>query len=273
MRTYMRTCRGRLARESRGHLPSPNGPEPACGLRGQDARDTGKPVFIHVLRHSPRAAGAFTLLEMLVATAMVATLAGSLYASLHIAFKARSSALSATEAVRRNALAMEIIRADLQSAMVPGGVLATEFLGQSASAIAGGLGDSLVFYSTASDGPAGPGAGDISQIEYACQTGSASGPMELVRRVTTNLLAPTTPQPRAETLVRNVRSFRLRYYDGQAWQEAWDSAAQNDALPRAVEVTIEVEDAAERSAGPVSRVVLLPCGQGAADATASGEQP
>ena len=49
---------------------------------------------------------AFTLLEMLVATAMVAVLAGSLYASLSIAFKARRSALAVVEPVRKVEIAL-----------------------------------------------------------------------------------------------------------------------------------------------------------------------
>ena len=47
-----------------------------------------------------RHARAFTLLELLVATAMTAILAGSLYATLHVAFKARRSAMEVVEPAR-----------------------------------------------------------------------------------------------------------------------------------------------------------------------------
>ncbi|MEZ6317872.1 MAG: prepilin-type N-terminal cleavage/methylation domain-containing protein [Phycisphaerales bacterium] len=40
-----------------------------------------------------------------------------------------------------------------------------------------------------------------------------------------------------ETLTERVAAVRIRYSDGSAWQESFDSAA-SDALPRAIEVSI-----------------------------------
>ena len=222
-------------------------------------------------------AGGFTLLEMLAATAMVAMLAGSLYASLHIAFKARNTATAAMEAVRKSSLSMEIIRADLQSAMVPHGTLASEFTGSPSATVPGAQGDSLVFCSSASDIQSGPGVGDVKKIEYFCELSPGTGRLELIRRVTTNLLAPETAAPRQEILARDVRAFTLRYFDGQTWEDAWDSVAKDNVLPKAVEVTIELSgNGGPGSAGPsVSRVVLIPCGQdsSATASTSSGGTP
>lgn len=214
----------------------------------------------------------FTLLEMLAATAMVAMLAGSLYASLHIAFQARHSALAAVETVRRSSLSMELIQADLESAMVPSGILAGEFVGRSAQN-AGAAGDELSFYAAAMDIEPGPGVGDVKKVEYCCEPSWDSGEMVLIRRLTTNLLAPTTPEPKQETICRRLRTFTLKYFDGSTWQDNWDSAAQNNQLPQAVEVTLEWAGASGDADQKISRVMPIPCGQGAEAASSTGAAP
>lgn len=208
----------------------------------------------------------FTLLEMLAATAIMAVLAGSLYASLYIAFKARRSALSSVETVRTAAGSMDLIRADLQSAMIPNGILAGGFVGQSKAA-SGSAADTLSFYASAMDIEPRPGVGDVKKIEYSCEPGADSNEAVLVRRITTNLLAPTVPQPAQEIVCRGVRTFTLRYFDGANWQDNWDSGAQGNILPAAVEVTMEFQGGSGRAACQVSRIFLIPCAQGS-DATA-----
>ena len=73
---------------------------------------------------------AFTLLEMLVAMTLMSILATSLYASLHAGFRGRRTTDEALEPVQRAAAAMRMVRADLDSAVVPSGLLAGEFIGE-----------------------------------------------------------------------------------------------------------------------------------------------
>lgn len=242
--------------------------------RGRDARDTG-----------------FTLLEMLAATAMVALLAGSLYVSLRVAFKARRTAVVAVEDVRRSNQTLDLFKADLESAVIPvtNSLLAGPFVGTSGGGMmgaplgaAGGAGsDQLSFYATAMDIEPGPGVGDVKKIDYSCELAGTPPQLSLIRWVTTNLLAPTTPVPKQEILCRGLRSFVLRYYDGFGWQESWDSTAQGSALPMAVEVDIEWDASLKdsgaatrngpRAAGPrLSHVIWIPCGQPATQPAASG---
>jgi len=218
----------------------------------------------------PRNPG-FTLLEVLAATAMVAALAGSLFACLHIAFRARRSALSATDAVRRSSLAMQLAQADLHSACVPNGVLAGAFIGQTSRELAGPGGDMLTFYSTVAERPATVGLGEIKKIEYACELEPEARGLNLVRRVTENLLSPQTLEPRTEVLCRGVRTFTLHYYDGTDWQESYDSTTQNNVLPKAVEMLIEWEPAPDQpAAAPLNQVFFLPCSLGSVAQTITG---
>lgn len=208
---------------------------------------------------------AFTLLEMLVAMAMIAVLAGSLYATLHVAFRARRTALKAVEPVRKAELAMQLLRADIQSAVVPRGVLAGSFFGEDGTDGIGRECDSLLLYCTTPRARQAEGTGDVRMIELVCEPEEDGTGMVLLRRTTVNLLAPTINEPAEEVLCRGVHAFGLRYFDGVDWQDSWDSGARDNTLPSAVEVTLELEaegdQRTEMDAGGywTSRVFLIPC--------------
>ena len=211
----------------------------------------------------PGQAHAFTLLELLVATAMTAVLAGSLYATLHVAFKARRSAVAAVEQARGAELAVELIRADIESAVVPSGILAGTFLGEDAADKAGRPSDALMLHCTAGGAQVTEGAGDIRMVEFVCVPAEEGEGAVLLRRVTVNLLATNVQDPAEEVLCRGVRSFDLRYFDGMDWQNTWDSGVQDNALPLAVEVTLELlrQDGTETGDGGywILRVLQVPC--------------
>lgn len=211
-------------------------------------------------RRQPRA---FTLLELLVATAMTAVLAGSLYATLHVAFKARRTATESVEHVRRAELAVGLLRADIESAVVPRGILAGGFLGEDATDAAGRPSDVLMLHCTADGAQVTEGVGDVRMVEFACESADDGEGTVLVRRLTRNLLATRVEEPAEEVICRGVRSFDLRYFDGVDWQDKWDSAAQGNALPRAVEVTLELVAATDTGVDEggrwISRVFQVPC--------------
>ncbi len=210
----------------------------------------------------------FTLLEVLVATAMVSILSLSLYASLRTAFRARDSALNAVVPVRTAQVAVDLLKQDLESALPPTGVLAGPFIGQFGGEVAGT--SALEFHCAGSAAlvvhpnrpTRGPG---IKRIELAVVQLPGSNTTALVRRVTHNLLAPTIDTPDEEVLCRGVRAFVLRYFDGLVWQETWDSTLVGDVLPIAIELNLELDRPdAGQSATPtyrISRVFTLPCHQ------------
>lgn len=219
----------------------------------------------------------FTLIEVLAATAMVAGLAASLYASLHIAFEARKQAVGLLEPVRKSHQSIDLIRADLRSAVTPKAnpnnnlVLAGSFVGTSGQGMMGSGSDDLIFCGIPSDIEPAESVGEIKQIEYSCDPSPDGKDQVLVRRITSNLLSPTTPEPKQEIICRGVKSFMLRYYDGMTWLTSWDSTTNGNVLPQAVEVTLELtapstEDMQKAGGGniPTSRVlsmvINIPCG-------------
>jgi type II secretion system protein J len=206
---------------------------------------------------------AFTLLEVLLATAMMAVLAGSLYASLSVAFKARRSASAAVDPVRTCTLAMNLVGEDLQSAVAPNGVLAGTFLGEHGTDAAGRASDALTFYCVASDVAPSEGVGDVERVEFACRPSEDASGQVLVRRVTTNLLSPQDVEPRQEVLCRGVFAFTLTYFNGSDWTETWNSDTEDNRIPAAVEVTLRLESnppGAPDGGYRLSRIFTILCG-------------
>ena len=204
-----------------------------------------------------RAVRGFTLLELLVAIALMALISGSLYGSLYVGFKAHRSASSVVEPARTAALTLGMLREDFDAALPPTGILAGAFFGTAGT---------LEFFSCANVPKEGETACDIRQVDLAVETPAGESQPVLMRRLTTNLLANSEPAVREQVLCRRVISFSLRYYDGTVWQDSWDSVALGDILPLAVEATLEFALAEERP-GAVERtyrlaqVYRIPCGR------------
>ena len=208
----------------------------------------------------------FTLLELLVAISLMALIAGSLYGSLYVGFKAERSATNAIAPARTAALTLELLQQDFDAALPPTGVLAGPFTGTAGTAA--GEPGSLSFFSCANVPNAGETACDIRKVELSVETPPDETQPVLMRRVTTNLLAANAPLVREQVVCRQVRLFTLRYYDGTMWQDAWDSTGQGNLLPLAVEVTLGFAPPAEQTDGAeriyrLARVYRLPCGRAA----------
>jgi type II secretion system protein J len=214
----------------------------------------------------------FTLLEVLLAMTLMSMLAATLYASLHVAFRARDSVVAAGEESRAGQLALDMVRREMSEALPPKGILAGAFNGTDAQADNGADSDSVSFYAAAHTPAETPPEGDICLVEFALGTDD-DGKTALVENTTTNLLAPETPTPTTEVLCRNVQALNLRYFDGTSWLDTWDSTQENDQPPLAIEVTLTLTAASgvpaaaapsavsgTQPAGRVlTRVVLLPC--------------
>jgi hypothetical protein len=212
------------------------------------------------------------MLELMLATTLIALLAASLYASLRIGMKAGQGALAAVDPTRRLTLAMDLIAQDFQAAAVPNGTLAGSFEGQDNGDGTGLNSDSVSFYTIAPAGTVVAGTGDIRLVALYGQPSPDGRDIELVRDLTTNLLAPQPAVPTEEVLCRGLRMFNLRYYDGANWFDSWDSNSLGKVLPTAVEVTLQINRGRADSDGTIGmvRIVPIPCGQPSdANSTAS----
>ncbi|MCE5184699.1 MAG: GspJ family type II secretion system protein [Planctomycetaceae bacterium] len=217
---------------------------------------------------------AFTMLEILVALVLMDLIALSLYSSLYITTKAKRGA---TEAIRPYALIENVydsLRQDLQAAMMPNGILAGGFYGQDLSAAEGRQADMLQFCSASYAPSQNEKSSNIIQTAYELTLDKEVQENVLVRKTTVNLLSSKTVDiSKDEVIGRRIQSLNLRYFDGYAWLDTWDSAAMDNQLPLAVEVTLTLDIENEQPQGrkipdvkkefTSRRVFLLSCAESA----------
>jgi type II secretion system protein J len=211
---------------------------------------------------------AFTLIEILLAMAMMSIIAASLYTSLSIGFKARESAERVVAKGRAAEIAIELIKGMVSSSMVPNGVLAGEFKGEDGMDEKGYASDTLSFYTSDYVPQEGELACDIEKIELGTDVRENTNERIIYRKTTTNLLSSKTLDPAEEILCGGVRSLNLQYYDGTDWVDSWDSTENSNTLPKALEVTIVLENASNESTTGGSNnenlytfteIITLPC--------------
>ncbi|HVT90925.1 MAG TPA: prepilin-type N-terminal cleavage/methylation domain-containing protein [Tepidisphaeraceae bacterium] len=188
----------------------------------------------------PNQSRGFTLIELIVSMMMVALLAGSLYSTLNVAYRAKRSAERAIVPVRAAGIAADVIARDLDSVVRPdiessnainNGGTALFVRGAFTGISSGGTADEIIFSTNGSDGtPDIPLSEGIRQVDITLDT--SANPPQLVRQVTRNVLSMTTVDPDVEVLCKDVKAFSVSYMDGynQNWYSNWDStttAVQN----------------------------------------------
>lgn len=226
-----------------------------------------------------RQSAGFTLLELLVAMSLMVVVAGSLYTSLHTGFTARRSAMAAVEPTSQAINAIELLKQDVVGVIPIDGALAESFIGTSGRSSKGEDADSVAFFTTqvyADDGELVGGVGKI-ELELQQDTDEGRENFRLVRKVTRNLLSPKGVDPEEQVLCRNVTSLNLRYFDGDSWLDTWDSTADANSLPLAMEMEIqvayEVAGGVKTQKNQTRRLVqsfAIPCGGAALTETESG---
>ena len=250
----------------------------------------------------------FTLLELLVALVLTVALVSSLYVCFRIAFKSRDHTEAAIVPARTALYALELMRLDLDSAMVPNNVMAGPFegtpvgetpavtvqnvnlgIGATTTSTASANGDTLSFYSCAEEpespylalaqasgqtpNPLAPtvSACDIRQVTYSLvpQPNDTTGTLFILQRsISTDLLAPEAPPPVLDNMCDNVLALNFQYFDGTNWWPNWDSTQQDNTLPTAVQVTLQLQPPILGQPDPnnpptpyvVVRIFQPPCG-------------
>jgi type II secretion system protein J len=201
-----------------------------------------------------------TLIEMLIALTIIASILSMVYGSYAATTRAMAACRTRMACLERGGFALRLMARQVRCAYAPSvapGSSASERAqvtgeararsAQTAAAPAPALfqgnardpkGQILSFV-TGGDGGPDPNARGLTRVTYHYDRAAMTLSMErhdgLDRRRPGPLL----------TVLRNVTSVELRFHDGRQWQETWDFRASQE-LPRAVKVSLELTDEAGR---------------------------
>jgi type II secretion system protein J len=182
----------------------------------------------------------FTLLELLIAAMAGAVLLAALLAALGGAWRLQEQSHEQERAEAPRQALRQRLAGDLALAVPPAELLAGSF-----TAVAEEVGDrrhddlEWVTAIGARD-PDSPG-GDLVRVHYYLSANEAGDAFQLVRTEDRDLLAAEVEEPREVVLLRDVTSFAAEWYDGETWTASWDSTVQENRLPEAARIRIELD--------------------------------
>lgn len=214
------------------------------------------------LPRDPAPFGAFTLIEVLLATAMSAIVLAGIGGVFFSAMRLRERTASALDQAAPLYQAWEVIRRDLRGALPPG-VTAGDFIAGVGGNTGMGQGVVLQFSTTTGHSIDHLLATDVQEVFYELRpstrrTGSLG--QDLVRSVNRNLLVTGVPETEDQVLMERVESVEVTCFNGTDWRTMWDTSLTETNLPVAVRVRIQPEiprDMDRRGFEPYELVVPL----------------
>ena len=190
---------------------------------------------------------AFTLIEVVISSALMALIVVSAYLCLHAAVSSQKL-IEPRAAVLQNArVAMALMTADLRSACP----LAKEFQFLGMHRMLGEIEADNLDFATHNYTPRRSREGDYCQVSFYLDKDEESGQFVLWRRRNPTIALDPLAGGSREELARGLRGVRFEYYDGLDWYESWgevegQAKAQNSlrvrsnltGMPEAVRITL-----------------------------------
>jgi type II secretion system protein J len=188
-------------------------------------------------------AGAFTLVEILIAISIMTILLVAVHVAFLAALKLRNTTVDAVERSLPVDQALQIMQRDLANLVVStnGRLIGPLITTNPTNSLPGQIGPD--FYTSGGELDGIAPWGNIQKIDYllASPTNGAGPGQDLVRNITRNLLpvnAQPTPEER-QVILTGVQSLTFLYYDGAQWDANWDTTQQTN-LPEAIKVQIQM---------------------------------
>lgn len=185
-------------------------------------------------------AKAFTLMEVLVATAIFSIVLAAINITFFSAFRLRAKTTRLLERIMPVNQALGIIKKDLKGVLPPGGAMAGQFLCDSTGNSKLGR---LDFNTTSGTILSNAYWGDIQTVAYylkapdSLDTTNNIG-MDLIRGVTHNQLPVMTSEIEETPLLQGVETLEFEFYNGTEWKTSWDSQTASPTMPVAVRVVL-----------------------------------
>lgn len=191
-----------------------------------------------------RTAG-FTLLELLVATAVGAVVLLVIQTTFFGALRLHNTTHDRVDADLELQRALGIVRRDLAGLMLPGGVLSGQLQTTSfTSSMEAGFGERIGpdIYTTSGRIDGWQPFSDAQRVAlYLAEPADRErAGKDLVRVVQRNLLPVQEEPGEPQVLLHGVAEAQLLFFDGQGWIDAWDSE-ETSMLPSAIKFRLVLE--------------------------------
>jgi hypothetical protein len=162
-------------------------------------------------------ASAFTLIEVVISSALMALIVVSAYLCLHAAVSGQRLIEPRIEVFQQARVALALMTADLRCACP----LSKEFEFLGMHRMVGEMEADNLDFATHNYTPRRPREGDYCQVSFYVDRDPESGQFALYRRRNPTIaLDPLTGGSREE-LARAVSGVRFEYYDGFDWYDTW----------------------------------------------------
>jgi type II secretion system protein J len=183
-------------------------------------------------------------MELLVASVAFAMIVLVIKVTLMESMEMRERGQKRMDQLNTRMRIMEIIESDLKQCMLKETTFAQEFRGETVSGAMTRT-DQLEFYTASGIIQTNQPWGHLQKVRYYLQQPIYEGRSEmaegytLYREVTRNLLPATDSIVNPQAIANEIASLKFQYYDGEYWQETWDSTVDESKLPKAVRVRVE----------------------------------
>ena len=199
----------------------------------------------------------FTLLEVLVASAILSIVLAALYGVFSHTLASKRLAEERAARARVARIVLLRIGEDLQSAIPP---TTGNARFKSETRVSRNFSDDTLSFvtitRTASSGLAPEG--ELSEIEYLLEPDPTNmSQKQLVRRVRFVLSPQGNAAEESAPLLPDVQGLRFRFFDGRTWREDWQQEQGQNQLPQAVEAAVYLTDSRGESA-EFSTIFTLP---------------
>jgi type II secretion system protein J len=211
---------------------------------------------------------AFTLIEVVIAAALMVLILVSAYLCLNAGFSSQKIIEPRTEIIQNARVAMALISADLRAACPLS--KDTEFLGM--QRMLGTVEADNLDFGTHNYTPRKPREGDFCQESIYVNEDPQTKRCSLWRRRNPTLAFDPLSGGRKEEIARDIIGLRFEYYDGVDWYDSWGETKSGkrettqktqpnlSGLPNAVRVTLLMDSnpKSRASADTVERVIEPP---------------
>jgi prepilin-type N-terminal cleavage/methylation domain-containing protein len=211
-------------------------------VRTREVVVTGRLTVISSVR---RNRSAFTLIEVVISSALMAMIIVSAYLCFSASVAGRKTLEPRLEVIQNARVAMALITADLRAACPLG--TNYQFLGMHRTA-----GDAMadnVDFATHNYTPKHPHEGDFCQMSYYLDRDPQTGRFNLWRRRNPTIAPDPLSGGMKEEIADGVLGLQFEYFDGLDWYDTWGDASGKaqtsqrsqpnlSGMPEAVRVTL-----------------------------------